>query len=387
MPKRRPHHKSRFGCDQCRKRRVKCDEKALRCMNCTNRGDECTFSRKSPQKIHAVNENDSPGSFGPISVTPSSTDLSINPVSSPYTVPGSTTSLHEPISITDVGLMHYWSTRTCHSFTREGSELFREHVGQEALRHDYLMEAIFAMTLLHMASAMEDPEAVRPLVSAALQHQNQSLLGLRTALSNISPSNCDAVFICSVLIMVCAIVSPLLPTDCEQVKPTSETVLLLVEFMNGVSSIVGLVRHWIEQGPLHRFFGVVEPKSTFIGEWAPAADLRHMLDTQISHGSRRQQTLENAIQGLETVFHRETCAVLWIVKVDSDFRSELERGEPIAMMIFMHWGVLLYITDDMWWKKYSGSRLVQELSATLVGYGGDLERMSRWCRKQVGLSG
>ncbi|KAH8589222.1 hypothetical protein B0O99DRAFT_637153 [Bisporella sp. PMI_857] len=282
--------------------------------------------------------------------------------------------------------MHYWCTQTCHSFTRKGSELFREHVGQEALRHDYLMEAIYAVTSLHQASAMEDPMAIRPLVNAALRHQNQSVLGLRTTLNNISPLNCDAVFICSVLIMVCAIVSPLLPTgDSEQVKPTSETVLLLIEFMNGVSSIVGLTRHWIEQGPLHRFFGVVEPKPSFIGEWAPATDLRQLMDTEISHGNSKRQTLENAIQGLEMVSNREICAVFWMIKVDFDFIDELQKGEPIAMMIFMYWGVLLYTTDDMWWKKYSGSRLVQELSATLVGYGEDWERKSRWCQRQVGL--
>ena len=38
MPQKRPHQKSRYGCDQCRKRRVKCDEKAPRCTNCNTRG-------------------------------------------------------------------------------------------------------------------------------------------------------------------------------------------------------------------------------------------------------------------------------------------------------------------------------------------------------------
>ncbi|PVH91503.1 hypothetical protein DM02DRAFT_620495 [Periconia macrospinosa] len=158
MPRKRPHLKSRFGCDQCRKRRVKCDEKAPRCTSCTNRGDECIFSRQPPQKLNAVNENDSPELFGSASSVKSTpTDWSLYSAPGAYTLPASSPSLHEPITITNVALIHHWCTQTCHSFTRKGSELFRVYVGQKALQHDYLMEAIFAMTLLHMASAMEDP--------------------------------------------------------------------------------------------------------------------------------------------------------------------------------------------------------------------------------------
>lgn len=63
--------------------------------------------------------------------------------------------------------MHFRCTRTCYSFTSHDAELFRDHVGQEALRHDYLFEALLAIILLHIASEMDDPSdiATRPLVS------------------------------------------------------------------------------------------------------------------------------------------------------------------------------------------------------------------------------
>ncbi|KAH8879223.1 hypothetical protein GQ53DRAFT_672614 [Thozetella sp. PMI_491] len=41
LRQRRPHHKSKRGCDQCRKRRVKCDEKWPRCSACVRRQENC----------------------------------------------------------------------------------------------------------------------------------------------------------------------------------------------------------------------------------------------------------------------------------------------------------------------------------------------------------
>ncbi|RYP72319.1 hypothetical protein DL771_004293 [Monosporascus sp. 5C6A] len=248
------------------------------------------------------------------------------------------------------------------------------------------MEALLALTLLHMASEMEDLVAARPLVTAALQHQNQCFLGLRAALRDISPSNCDAVFTSSVLIMACGIVSPLLPSGGDdQAKSAAESILRIVDLMNGISSIVQLSRQWIVQGPLSRIFGVFEPKLSSMNNWAPAQKLRNLMDTAVSPGSYKHPILDRAIQGLEKVFRRDHCAVVWIIGVDSEFIDELRRGEPVAMMIFMHWGVLLYIMDDMWWKRYSGSRLVEELSATLVGRGEEWDQIVGWCQQQVGL--
>ena len=45
MRKKRPHQKSRNGCDACRLRRVKCDEVSPVCGSCAVRDDVCHFTR------------------------------------------------------------------------------------------------------------------------------------------------------------------------------------------------------------------------------------------------------------------------------------------------------------------------------------------------------
>jgi hypothetical protein len=280
--------------------------------------------------------------------------------------------------------MHHWCTKTCHTFSRNGSDLFREHVGKEALHHQYLLDAIFSVTLLHQASELDDLASVRHLAGMALQYQSSSIAGLRNNLTDISLANCDALFICSILIMVSAIVSPLLPvnkTNSEQ--STSNIILLLITLMSGVSSIVDTARPWIEQGPLHQFFGIVEPQGIFLSDWPPATSLHRLVHAEVGLAKHRRQMYNDAITGLNRVQNREICAVTWIMQIGPGLIESFREGDIITMTIFMHWAVLLQTTDDMWWKQFAGTRLVDELSASLVCRGDNFEIMSRWCKNEI----
>ncbi|KAF2790173.1 hypothetical protein K505DRAFT_327753 [Melanomma pulvis-pyrius CBS 109.77] len=401
MPPKRPHKKSRNGCYQCRKRRVKCNEQRPRCTNCTHRDEECHF----PLPLLLPRDPGSPNDFSPCGTpgdrssahrSPSDSTLVFTSASSYLyaRLPRSSTNLAPlqlsspgPIGINDLALMHYWCTRTCYSFTPFGADLFRDHVGQEALRYDYLMEALLALTLLHIASEMDDTIAAGPYVSAALQHQNRGLSGLRATLSDISPSNCDAIFASSVFIMVCAIVSPLLPAGRDDdAKSTAESMLLLVDFINGIASIVELSRKWLENGPMSTIFDHTLKQGLSSDNWFPAEELRHLVGEAVIHGSHKHQIFEQAIHELETVGKRNRSVVIWVTLVGSDFLDELRSGDLFAITIFMHWGVLLYKTSDMWWTRYSGTRLVGELSSTLVGRGEKWDKIVLDCRQQVGFS-
>ncbi|KAH7066398.1 hypothetical protein BKA63DRAFT_425976 [Paraphoma chrysanthemicola] len=44
----RPHNKSRLGCQQCKKRKIKCDLRPRACANCERRGLECGFQSLIP---------------------------------------------------------------------------------------------------------------------------------------------------------------------------------------------------------------------------------------------------------------------------------------------------------------------------------------------------
>lgn len=287
------------------------------------------------------------------------------------------------IRIREMGLMYHWARSTRNSFTKEISDSLQDHIIQEALRHDYLMEAVLALTSLHIASEAENPTIVDEYVSIAVHYQHQALIGLRSALGNLSPGNCDAVFITSTLVMVSTIVSSLLQKESDQkAKSTAEAMLKLTSFLNGIQSVLDVGREWISGGPLRCMLNAeVHLFSTSLR--LPLEDLRH--DNGAQNYGETRIVFAHAIDMLEKATKSSKSAVPWITAVQPEFLQLLQDGNDLALVIFMLWGVLLDQSGSMWWAKYSGRRLVDEVSCTLNAKCNRWTRITEWSRLQVGL--
>lgn len=390
MPPKRPHKKSRYGCDHCRKRRVKCDEKMPSCTTCVQRGDPCCYSRSPAglrEKSFSSRDPSSPITDPHSDVTctilqdqvlgadlpPSLNDRAltvphINPILSRFQ---------------EVEIMHHWCTNTCNSFTEELGTVFRDYVVKQALRLECLMESLFALTSLHMACEAKDEAVARRHMSIGLHYHTQAVAGFRNTLSTLSPSNCDAIFLSSVLIMVCSIVSPLLPAGySEHTQSPAEAMLTLADLVRGIASIHSISRDWLLQGPLG---GILERGSRFppIALCFPLQELRSLnMNTSCN---RTRKLFDHAIEALEQAIHRVKSVIPWLTAVKPEFLEELKNEASLALAMFMYWGVLLDQLDKMWWAKYSGRRLVEELSDTLDTRGEEWRFLSGWCRAQVGL--
>lgn len=384
MSIRRSHTKSRSGCRECRRRHVKCDEKQPSCSRCMQRDVTCHYALRIEvypsarrSQLRAV-EADELNIKTVQDAGPSTIDKSI----CLSTRPG------------ELKLMHHWCTRTCYSFSPQLAELFRDHIGEVALRNEFLMKALLAVTSLHIASETRDVITSRAITRAALQYHSEAISGLRQRLHDITPSSCVALFACSAMIMVCAIVSPLLPTGLsDEIKSTSEAMLSVVDLMRGISSIIDVSRQWLLQGPLGEILRSSVPrKPSAIEKSFPAQELRELNNACLSNhcwmhdGRNKHRIFEDAILKLEDAFESGISMLPWLLKIDAEFMEELRKHDSMAVAIFMHWSVLLDRLDEMWWAKYSGKRLVRDLSETLDGRGEEWGVVTTWCRVQVGLN-
>lgn len=287
------------------------------------------------------------------------------------------------IRIREMGLMYHWARSTRNSFTKVISDSLQDHIVQEALRHDYLMEAVLALTSLHIASDAENSTIVDEYVSVAVHYQHRALVGLRSALGSLSPGNCDAIFITSTLVMVSTIVSSLLQKEGDQkAQSTAEAMLKLTSFLHGIQSVLDVSREWISSGPLRCMLNAeVQLSSTSL--CLPLEDLRHANGTQ-NNGEART-LFAHAIDMLEKATKTGKSAVPWITAVQPEFLQVLRDENDLALVIFMLWGVLLYQLGSMWWAKFSGRRLVDEISCTLNVKCNRWTRITEWSRVQVGL--
>ena len=119
--------------------------------------------------------------------------------------------------------------------------------------------------------------------------------------------------------------------------------------------------------------------------WFPAEELRQLKDTKVGSDSPRRQIFDDALQELESVSNGEQSTVKWVVRVGPEFIEELRKDDSVAIMIFMHWSVLLHRLDDTWWKRFSGRRLVEDLSISFGRHGEEWDKLAIWCREQVVL--
>lgn len=378
-PHRRPHKKSRHGCTECRRRRVKCDEKRPYCSTCMLRGIRCHYA-------DAVEDGPSSSSCQFAATSELTLDLctSSRPITTPIicntSAPRFGTPAWSAIESRELELMHHWCTRTCHGFTPHLTEHFKDDVGKEALRYDFLMNALLALTSFHIATETGNAITARSCTAAALQFHDQALSGLREVLPDITASTCNAIFASSAMLAICAVVSPFLHTDLDEMKTIPDTILPLMGIMRGTGSIIDASHQWLLQGPLSDAIRSAVPRDpSVVIESFPIRELRLLGDMLINSNSDtrnqadgelcKHQIFEHAIQKLEETFRKGNSMLPWLIRIKPGFLDELRNECPMAVAVFMHWIVLLCRLDGTWWSKYSGKKLVRRLSATLDSCG------------------
>lgn len=146
--------KSRKGCTQCKRRRVKCDEQSP-CANCVRRGEQCSLTVLSPSTSSAVTDRDE--------ALPATADEWLE----------------------DMELMHHYSSFLSKQPMAVRStflHLWQNTIPNEALKHKFLCHGLLALTALNLAH-------LRPTESAKYQtladrHQTVALSGFRTTLTS-----------------------------------------------------------------------------------------------------------------------------------------------------------------------------------------------------------
>lgn len=121
-------------------------------------------------------------------------------------------------------------------------------------------------------------------------------------------------------------------------------------------------------------------------------------NTNLTNDERQNQHIYiGACQSLQKVveaFHRSGSIgriLVWPLYISTSFLSLLEAKDPIALLIFIHYGVALDLISHRWVVQDSGKRLVQALIPSLrcaaVQAKQDWVQIIEWARNTVGLVG
>lgn len=296
----------------------------------------------------------------------------------------------------ELRLMHKYSTETYKSLSNEPADyhLWQMIVPQMALEFDFLMNGLLAVTSLHTATSIASPE-VRSFIDSGLEYHNQASALYRRALNDISPTNCDAVFAQAIITTVIGISLPQLTADRMESTTMVENILVVFELLRGLNKILIISRSWprTELSASRRSF--FEMPDTPLDADSDTSLTKLMETTKYILGNtdpEQYHTMEDAIGVLRMCFRRfayrrDAGSVLsWLSIIDEEFVCALRAHKTIALLVLMHWTVLLNeLNGKMWWAHNSGIALGTELLEELHSSDIQLEEALIWPKKMLGI--
>ncbi|KAH6678937.1 hypothetical protein F5X68DRAFT_263908 [Plectosphaerella plurivora] len=213
---KRPHKKSRAGCLNCKKRKVKCNEARPVCNNCTLRNVDCVYpDAKGAAGFLASRSGTTLGSTsraGSVSRT-QVVSSSSSPQSEGFDV--TVTVVREPLFIpapvrdtTDLKLMWYYTTNTFASFltvrnAREQriDDILKITIPAFAFEHPFLMDTLLSLSAIQLQLDPAPGQAIDVEPARIYHYRARAFEGYRRAVEEARPETYPALMACSLLLI------------------------------------------------------------------------------------------------------------------------------------------------------------------------------------------
>ncbi|KAK9571999.1 hypothetical protein V6Z88_000378 [Aspergillus fumigatus] len=366
---RRTHRKSRHGCQQCKARKIKCDEAKPTCRNCTKHAVDCTYSLPSggsPAQSHR-SERTSPQASKPSHCECS--DLAVH----------------------DLELLHHFSTSTAYTFSRNPAlqTFWRVDAPQLGFGAHYTLRAMLAISALHLAYLR--PTQKQFYVSQAEHHHSVALTFVTSNMTRLMNENSSALFLFSILTSYFSCAKPRKLDDLLlfQQGRISEWLVLF----RGTGAIIEYAQEELRSGPLAALLSIRQRRSDYRNS-LPTQGQAFMDDLEelIREEVKEQQELQvylGAIQEMRVSYALwsdigmwETGDVLvWLLRVSEEFLTLLREQRYVALVIFGYFCPLLRRLEWMWWLEGWSVHLLSRIHGLL-----DQEHRTwiQWPMEQLG---
>ncbi|GJN69751.1 hypothetical protein PLIIFM63780_000051 [Purpureocillium lilacinum] len=380
------HKKSRYGCQRCRQRRVKCNEAKPVCDNCERHRATCFYDRVPPQERCMVPAAPFPKGTAEARVAAAMArpeDAVAEPDDPPET---------RERRMIEVRLMHKYVTETGETVAIDDKTrfMYATLVPKLALGSDALLYCMNSLAALHIAVSSGDdrePAAVdahRKYLSMALREHNK-------ALANISEANADIVCLTSSLFRVCSFTllqeRPRVPYE-----PPVEWLMMNAStsaVVRAAYKLVGQDTQSVAYRMLHTS-PIINNLEERFGE-ARRRGLEHIIarepldrdadepwDDEIQDAYETTLSyLGGAVEAARAGEEHEVCRrlIIFPMLVKGRFIELVQEGHPRAIVLLSFYFALLSRYRHIWWIGDAGTQEVRAMAAALTG---DWLAMIRW---------
>lgn len=304
--------------------------------------------------------------------------------------------------------MHNFTTKTVTTLTDHPSTqtFFATTYVEIALRYDYLLHIILALSAFHKAYqlriATNNPgslAAIKKYLLAADTHHDSALQGFRKALPNINSENCHAIFGCSTVLFMTSLARPRDDETRDSGNPGLGIGSRVSEWMNLIRGVPSILDHpeikvWLENGPMVTILqrrNVMEVLSIIEEVPSEAISQLRLLSQEIhktsDHGVTKtcDNPIEQVIYAYRGLGHSyDTSLVLrWPAVIHQDYFTLLEASNSEALLVLAHYCVLLNTVNYLWWIQGWPKYILESIQPIIEK---KWESWLRWPMERVGVA-
>ncbi|KAI1159718.1 hypothetical protein F5B18DRAFT_664370 [Nemania serpens] len=329
--RRRSAGKSRYGCRECKRRHVKCDETKPSCANCLIRQLQCSFASTLSSNLPIPQSSTST----PTATSPA-TDRTIFTLSSsvnyalPYILPEQTFQLHH-LELFHHFERHMWSFVSLDDAT---GKRFMAMVTRQAITIPYLMDQLLAFSAAHMCT--HKPDQAFFYREEATRLQTRALGLFNAAKATVTTGEGLPAFLFSIL-LAHQILFDTLSTRSD-FPAFLDKLVTSFHLCAGVRTIAG------------------ESWNSIMTQYYQQTGLELSDKWILETDAAESRSLRNI-----TVFR-------WAVIVSSDFVKLIEQRRPEALIIIAYYGILIHNARDFWVFGDAGAFMIRSITRFLGSY-------------------
>jgi hypothetical protein len=265
-------------------------------------------------------------------------------------------------------------------------EVWRKAIPEEASRHEFLMDGLLAISSLNFAS--EHPEVRWRYIEFAGRYQESGLRKYTQALQQVTEDNSHSLFAYAIVTMILALAFTTMHE--ESTRPSSvDDMTSFFRLLQGVGAINLASRTCLKEGPFQAMWNLNPMEGEIVDLRPDAANALGQLQQRAEklaalESPEKSRIYLTSIERLDHVFrHVETSQNLrhimaWPAMVSKELLEYLRSGDPMAQLIFLHYGVLLLRAHDRWWGRGFGLRFIVELATSLSSIDTDWASATEW---------
>ncbi|KAH8701569.1 hypothetical protein BGW36DRAFT_101330 [Talaromyces proteolyticus] len=375
---RRPHKKSRNGCRECKARHMKCDETRPTCLNCSTSHRVCSY----PDRF-INSRNVTPAPTSPYSVERPAAQCSSERNVILFPLFPVDEKQDDTINMAHLELFNHLVNGNWESFGIS-RDTYVSMATRDANKAPYLMYELLSMSAQHLGATF--PGRSEYYGNQAIRLQNKAIALFNTAVGreDVTSENCVPYFVFSSMLGA--------HHFCNVLRcPETDFKALIVSLVDSLNLYQGL--RTISRSKWHI---VADSEIKPVVESGRAA-LRYLdeenYQTKEVESKRLIQLLDEPVDPLESAAvnaDRHAINVLdsllryyredqgnnnnlkgvfgWPALVKDEFKHELIRLSPKALIILAHYAVLLYYQRELWLLGDSGRLLVESIHRNIDIY-------------------